>query len=186
MSKAVEELIDHKNASSFNQGLMELGALICTPTSPKCLLCPVRDYCIAFQKGDPEKLPVKTKKVKMKHLKYDVFICVDENGRYLLEKRSETGLLANMWQFPMVENGGDSPTVDRLKVMYGLKISGSKHLLSFKHVFSHLTWHIDSIELACKQEGEVKSDSHWFTKSEIEALPMPVSMLKIWKEIKLN
>ena len=43
--EAVTELIDPANTSAFNQGLMELGALICTPTSPKCLLCPVRDYC---------------------------------------------------------------------------------------------------------------------------------------------
>ena len=53
---AVMMLIDPNNTSAFNQGLMELGALICTPTSPKCLLCPVRDYCTAFHEGDPASL----------------------------------------------------------------------------------------------------------------------------------
>ena len=48
--------------SAFNQALMELGALICTPTSPSCLLCPVREHCQAFHEGVQTELPIKTKK----------------------------------------------------------------------------------------------------------------------------
>ena len=54
--EAVMELIDEDNPSAFNQGLMELGAVICTPTKPKCLLCPVREYCTAFFEGMQEEL----------------------------------------------------------------------------------------------------------------------------------
>ena len=57
----IMELIDQQDPSSFNQGLMELGATICTPR-PKCLLCPVREYCSAFDEGRQEELPVRTKK----------------------------------------------------------------------------------------------------------------------------
>ena len=57
----VMDLIDKEDPSSFNQGLMELGATICTPR-PKCLLCPVREFCTAFHEGRQEELPVKTKK----------------------------------------------------------------------------------------------------------------------------
>ena len=59
------DLIDEDDPSSFNQGLMELGATICTPR-PKCLLCPVREFCSAYFEGRQEELPVKTKKTKMK------------------------------------------------------------------------------------------------------------------------
>ena len=85
--EAVMELIDEDNPSAFNQGLMELGAVICTPTTPKCLLCPVREYCTAFFEGDAESYRLKRIKQKRKILHYDSFCCTDEHGRILLEKR---------------------------------------------------------------------------------------------------
>jgi A/G-specific adenine glycosylase len=175
---AVEELIDPHNASSFNQGLMELGALICSPTSPKCLLCPVREYCTAFNEGEPEKLPVKSKKVKMKHISYDVFVCEDEVGRILMEQRPASGLLANMWQFPMVEQADDS--LLKFAVHYEVEAQAQQEILTFKHVFSHLTWHVNAYYMKCKsfEKGD------WLTQEQIELLPMPVPMLKIWKAIK--
>ncbi|MFJ7649918.1 A/G-specific adenine glycosylase [Lysinibacillus sp. NPDC097279] len=176
--EAVEELIDPHNASSFNQGLMELGALICSPTSPKCLLCPVREYCTAFNEGEPEKLPVKTKKVKMKHISYDVFVCEDEEGRILMEQRPAVGLLANMWQFPMLEQAEDS--LLKFAQHYKVETQAQQEILTFKHVFSHLTWHVNAYYMKCKsfEKGE------WLTREQIELLPMPVPMLKIWQAIK--
>ncbi|MFJ7699934.1 A/G-specific adenine glycosylase [Lysinibacillus fusiformis] len=175
---AVEELIDPTNASSFNQGLMELGALICTPTSPKCLLCPVREYCTAFNEGEPEKLPVKSKKIKMKHLSYDILVCQDEQGRFLMEQRPEEGLLANLWQFPMLDTSQVS--VESFLKECAIRVQAKHELLTFKHVFSHLTWHVNSYYMKC----ESTSMGDWFTQEQIEQLPMPVPMLKIWEEVK--
>ncbi|WP_029986993.1 A/G-specific adenine glycosylase [Lysinibacillus fusiformis] len=175
---AVEELIDPTNASSFNQGLMELGALICTPTSPKCLLCPVREYCTAFNEGEPEKLPVKSKKIKMKHLSYDILVCQDEQGRFLMEQRPEEGLLANLWQFPMLDTSQVS--VESFLKGCAIRVKAKHELLTFKHVFSHLTWHVNSYYMKC----ESTSMGDWFTQEQIEQLPMPVPMLKIWEEVK--
>lgn len=178
---AVTELIDPNNASEFNQGLMELGALICTPTSPKCLLCPVRDFCRAFEKGDARELPIKTKKVKMKNLLYKVYIARDENGKYLLEKRPENGLLANMWQFPMIEVKKDRDSLQQFVENYRVAVKKEHgNILTFKHVFSHLTWHIEAMLI----EVEAKDEQLFFTKEQIEQLPMSVPMLKIWDEIK--
>ena len=58
----VHEIISTDNPSYFNQGMMELGAIVCTPTSPSCLLCPVREHCRAFEEGVQNELPVKSKK----------------------------------------------------------------------------------------------------------------------------
>ena len=174
---AVDELIDPEHTSSFNQGLMELGALICTPTSPKCLLCPVREYCMAYNEGDPEKLPVKSKKVKMKHLTYDVFVCEDSEGRILMEQRPEEGLLASMWQFPMMEHETDQALFE---TTYKVQVSKQQELVTFKHVFSHLTWHVSSYYI----QSEPSHSGQWFTREQIELLPMPVPMLKIWHTIK--
>ncbi|MEO4055459.1 A/G-specific adenine glycosylase [Solibacillus sp. CAU 1738] len=177
--EAVTELIDPHNPSAFNQGLMELGALICTPTSPKCLLCPVRDYCAAFEAGNTEELPVKSKKVKMKNISYDVFAVRDDEGRYLLEKRPAEGLLAGMWQFAIVEHGKED-----LVSKYGVEVENSAHILKFKHIFSHLTWHIDSYEVQAVKINTLRDNVQFFTKQQIESLPMPVPMLKIWKYLK--
>ncbi|MFJ7953800.1 A/G-specific adenine glycosylase [Lysinibacillus sp. NPDC096418] len=179
---AVEKLIDPEHTSSFNQGLMELGALICTPTSPKCLLCPVRDYCMAFNEGEPEKLPVKSKKVKMKHLTYDVFVCEDTEGRILMEQRPKEGLLADMWQFPMIEQEakGTLSTQAIFEANYNVHVNKQQELVAFKHVFSHLTWQLNSYYI----QSEPSKSGQWFTREQIELLPMPVPMLKIWEKLK--
>ncbi|MEK4230756.1 A/G-specific adenine glycosylase [Solibacillus sp. FSL H8-0538] len=180
---AVMMLIDPENTSSFNQGLMELGALICTPTSPKCLLCPVRDYCTAFQEGNPASLPVKTKKTKSKNIDFDVFVVRDREGRFLLEKRPEEGLLANMWQFPMVERQGE--TLKTLAQNYQLTVDlFSVPVLKFMHVFSHLTWQVESHLVDLIAVSQLPDNARFFSKAEIAELPMPVPMLKIWDKLK--
>lgn len=176
---AVDMLIDPDNASSFNQGLMELGAMICTPTSPKCLLCPVREYCTAFNEGEPEKLPIKTKKVKTKPLYFDVYVMRDEAGRFMLEQRVATGLLANMWQFAMIERSEGIFTPELLEQQYNVALTSKEQLMSFKHVFSHLVWHMDVFVV------DVNGDySDWFTSEQITQLPMPVPMLKILEKLR--
>lgn len=180
---AVMELIDIDHPSEFNQGLMELGALVCTPTSPKCLLCPVREFCTAFNEGNPEELPVKTKKKTTKNLHYDVFVVKNENGQFLIEKRPEKGLLANMWQFPMFEqnNNAEHTNESLLSTNYRLELLGREKLVTFKHVFSHLIWHIDSYIINVEQKGNTPKNSDWFTIEDIKNMPMSVPMQKIWK-----
>src|SRR5699024_3913334 len=100
--KIMQELVSEQNPSAFNQGLMEIGALVCTPRSPSCLHCPIRLQCTAFDQGLVEQLPVKGKQAKQKELDYYVLLIRDKDGRAAIEQRPAKGLLANMWQFPMV------------------------------------------------------------------------------------
>ncbi|HWI49024.1 MAG TPA: A/G-specific adenine glycosylase [Rummeliibacillus sp.] len=183
---AVMELIDTEYPSEFNQGLMELGALVCTPTSPKCLLCPVREFCTAFNEGNPEELPVKTKKVKSKNLHYDVFMVQNAKGQFLLEKRPEKGLLANMWQFPMFEQNNEAQQTNEslLATAYHVELINREKLLTFKHVFSHLVWYMDSYIIGVEQIADAPENSAWFTVEEMQKLPMPVPMQKVWQNYK--
>ncbi len=181
--QAVEMLIDQQHPGDFNQGLMDLGAMICTPTSPKCLLCPVREYCTAFQEGDADQLPIKSKKTKNKKIKYDVYVGFDKNGRYLLEQRPSEGLLANMWQFPMIEIEKDAivKTSDHFQVDFCVEILDyvNDDLLTFKHVFSHLTWEMECYLVEIKKVAVLPKNVGFFTKEQIKHLPMSVPMLKI-------
>ncbi|QFG00180.1 A/G-specific adenine glycosylase [Psychrobacillus glaciei] len=183
--EAVMELIDEENPSSLNQGLMELGALICTPTKPKCLLCPVREFCTAFFEGMQEELPIKTSNKKTKLHKMKAVVIETKDGKILLEKRPSKGLLASMWQFPMVELPTTSHTIEELiEHDYQIRIEKGKEIITFKHIFSHLTWEMESYEARLKDDMELPINCKWFTREEIVNQPMPVPVLKIWNAWK--
>lgn len=177
--EAVEQLIDPNDPSAFNQGLMDLGAQICTPTSPKCLLCPVRDYCIGFYEGVADKLPIKKKKTKNKIEKFNIYIAYDENGNYLVEKRPQEGLLANMWQFPMLS------VEDDFERKYDVQINmKEKSFYQLKHVFSHLTWEMDCHIVEIKLKHFLRENCDIIPLEKVKELPMPVPMIKILKVLK--
>src|SRR5699024_2696062 len=98
----VRELISKEDPSSFNQGIMELGALVCTPKTPMCMFCPVQEHCQAFEEGIQEELPVKKKAKKQKTLPLIALLIKNDDDQFIIEKRPNEGLLANLWQFPMV------------------------------------------------------------------------------------
>ena len=107
----VMDLIDTEDPSSFNQGLMELGATICTPR-PKCLLCPVRDFCSAFHEGQTRRITRSNEKKKMKIIPVASFAIQNRKGEWLLRKRPGKDLLANLWEFPMVECKDDKTPLE--------------------------------------------------------------------------
>ncbi|RCW62835.1 A/G-specific adenine glycosylase [Saliterribacillus persicus] len=185
IESCVTDLISHEDPSAFNQGLMELGATVCTPKKPTCLLCPVQEHCQAFEQGIQESLPVKSKAKKQKSLEYFALVFKDENEKYILEKRPETGLLANMWQFIMIDKSEvqkkQLPLYVREK--YGWSIKGIKELSPVKHVFSHITWHLTVLEV--ELEGEIKTEAQasLMKKEKIKELPLPVSHQKIFNQI---
>ena len=185
--EAVMEIISHEDPSSFNQGLMELGALICTPTSPKCLLCPVREHCAAFHEGKQNELPIKTKAKKTKALQY-AMVAIKNGDSVLMEKRPSTGLLANMWQFPMLEAAeGILPTVieEQLSENFHGTVEAAEKITSFKHVFSHLTWNVEGF-IAKGEKLIVPQHMKWVTAEELELLPIagPVQKMKTALQIR--
>lgn len=185
--KAVRKLIYHKNPSYFNQALMELGALICTPTSPSCLLCPVREHCGAFSTGMQTELPIKTRKKKTRHVELIAAVLKNNRDEYLIRKRPSKGLLAGLWEFPNIEGKNN---FEQMKSALSNYFYQDLHLetklengtfVKVDHVFSHLTWTIDVFageiigELNCGQEYQL------VTKEEMEQYAFPVSHQKIWE-----
>jgi A/G-specific adenine glycosylase len=181
----VKEVISEEDPSSFNQAIMDLGATICTPKSPACLICPVQEHCKAFEVGAEEELPVKTKAKKQKTIPYAALILKFKEGKYLIEKRPEEGLLANMYQFPMVPllevELNEIPQWFHEK--YGINIKLHNKEGELKHVFSHLIWEMDLYQ------GEVLDDEvpdafHVMNVEEMQNVPFPVSHLRIRRLIE--
>ncbi|MEN8765547.1 MAG: A/G-specific adenine glycosylase [Wenyingzhuangia sp.] len=97
-----QELITNANPREYNQALMDFGAMICKPKSPKCEVCPLTESCLAKAENRIDALPVKEKKLRVKD-KYFNFIIVDDGTSTVLEKRTENGIWKNLYQFPLIE-----------------------------------------------------------------------------------
>ncbi|WP_020619677.1 A/G-specific adenine glycosylase [Paenibacillus daejeonensis] len=105
MEILAKSLIPEGAAGDFNQGLMELGALICTPKSPGCLICPVMAHCAARLAGREKELPIKSKaKPPRPELRLAALIegSGEQAGRILVRQRPDSGLLARMWELPHI------------------------------------------------------------------------------------
>lgn len=91
--------------SRFNEGLMELGATVCTPEGPRCLYCPWRDVCVARAAGTQDRIPRAKSAAKRQAIVYATVVVRDDRGRMLMERRPQTGLWAGLWQTPTLESG---------------------------------------------------------------------------------
>lgn len=182
----VMELISEDRASDFNQALMELGAVICRPKSPGCLLCPVQAHCTAREEGVQELLPVKAKKKPPKKMDMKVAVIRDGQGRVLIERRPDTGLLAKLWQFPNIEaEATDTSDLEALLASYGVAadISAEK-VQDVKHVFSHIVWEMEVYEGRAGADADpalyAETGSRIFVAPEdVMYYPFPVSHQKI-------
>ncbi|MCA1066214.1 A/G-specific adenine glycosylase [Rossellomorea sp. AcN35-11] len=185
--EAVRALIYHENPSFFNQALMELGALICTPTSPSCLLCPVREHCQAFHEGVQAELPVKSKKKSARKLNMAAAVLFTEDDRVVIHKRPNKGLLANLWEFPNFEVGnsgsGRNQLLDQIVEEYEVDLSIKAGVVTkIQHIFSHIVWDIEVYVGSIESTTLDGSDLIAVTPEELERFAFPVSHQKIWKE----
>lgn len=185
--EAIRELISKDDPSSFNQALMELGALICHPKKPKCLECPVRDHCLAYEKNIQEQLPVKTKLKKQKPEAFYCLVIKDTYDRYFIQQRSDKGLLANMWEFPLVaqQEITKKELEQWLYLEYGIKAEMVKQDEKVRHVFSHVIWEIDVMLFEVKMLESVNT-GEFVSLDEMDQFPMPNVMLKIKRNLGLN
>jgi A/G-specific adenine glycosylase len=98
------ELLSSARAGDSNQALMELGATLCSPTRPQCLLCPLADGCRGFQAGAPESFPPKRERRRSENRSRLVAVVVDASKRKLLVRRSEDeGWMPGLWELPFLE-----------------------------------------------------------------------------------
>ncbi|WP_179004279.1 A/G-specific adenine glycosylase [Winogradskyella forsetii] len=97
-------LIDEDQPATYNQAIMEFGALQCKPKNPDCNICPLKNGCMALQKKMVDVLPVKLKKTKVTTKYFNFLVFIDNNQQTLFEKRAKKGIWQNLYQFPLVES----------------------------------------------------------------------------------
>lgn len=144
----VKSLLPEVGARHFNQALMELGALICLPNGrPKCQICPVQDFCLAHLYGEEELYPVKKTKKPRRIEHRTVLVIANEKSSFLIQKRSNNGLLSGLWEFPSLEGHfSEKELISRLnsnmKAM-GLELFQIVKIEEARHIFSHIEWHME-------------------------------------------
>lgn len=165
----VEETLPHDRPGDFNQSLMDFGASICIPKSPRCGICPISFSCIAHEEGKEKELPVRIKKTKVKTVSI-LTLLAELNGYYLLHKRDDTGLLRSMWEFPNIE--GESletgrEKLERLISELGLEVQiADAKIGEVTHVFSHRKWIMEAYR------GKLKEKAPFWKIKTVESATM--------------
>lgn len=175
-TKQLLEEILPEDVSSFNQSLMELGALICLPNGkPLCTSCPLNKKCIAYLEQKTEIIPVKNKKKERKKESYTFFL-LHQNDKYFIEKRKEQGLLASLYGFLNVKETLSIQDAKKYIESLGWKVISIQKLPSKKHIFTHIEWEM----LPYLIETEQKENSLFVTKKEMkENYSIPTAMQKL-------
>ena len=125
-------------AGDYNQALMDLGATICVPKSPRCLLCPLMEICESRKKGTQEQRPVLKPKKSAPHYVHAAAVIV-ERGRVLLSQRPSEGLLGGMWEFPNARVNADPAKElnQALNAACRLKLKKGDPLGIVQHAYTH-------------------------------------------------
>jgi A/G-specific adenine glycosylase len=169
---------------SYTQGLMDLGATLCTRSKPDCARCPLQARCVAFASGRTAELPVRKPK-KTTPEKRAALLAIIDNGQVLLEQRAATGIWGGLLSLPEVDGhaalGGAAPdeaAVDALAARFG-RVDDVQALLPLVHVFTHYKLHIAPYRIVLAERGATPAGHVWHDLAAIAdaALPAPIKKL---------
>ncbi len=175
MEDALEQVIPEDAAGDFNQGLIELGAIVCVPNGePKCGECPVAGFCEARKRGVIAEIPVKSKGKARKIEERTVFVFRD--GRQIaIRKRPSKGLLAGLYEFPSEPGRMSMEDAAAYSKEIGLAPIRIRELGEAKHIFSHIEWHMTGYEILVDELEKTNRRGFLFIRPEEieEAYPIP-------------
>ena len=170
--KATELVESSSSPKDCNEGLMELGATVCTPQNLQCEKCPLQSDCLAFKNGTQSEVPPpKPAMKKEKRFHYSVVL---SNGKKIaFEQRSQKGLWAGMWQVPTVES---KKPKSKKEVATTLGIDSKLTSIdSFKHVLTHRIIEFQVFHCNSNTLGNYS----WFSKDEIKQIPLANAQKKV-------
>ena len=173
-----EDLLPRRAPGDFNQGLMELGARVCTPRGPRCEDCPVKTWCLGHARGNPERLPRRRARGPVRQVEVVVAI-LRARGRLLLVRRPATGLLAGLWTLPGGELMDKQLQTDALrsilKVRWGLSISVGRRVEVVEHHFSHQHWRVYVYECELERgrlHAGTTESTQWVSPARLTTYPL--------------
>lgn len=177
----VEQLTPTERPGDFAQAMMDLGATICTPTKPACVLCPVRPFCTASRAGEAERYPVKQKKKAVPERRGAAFVAVRGDGAVFLRRRPGTGMLGGMSEPPTTSWSarGDGA----LGAAAAPFPADWRHVGEIEHGFTHFRLVLE----VWRADGEQRPgiEGWWSQSQEIAGEALPTVMRKVLKAAKI-
>lgn len=158
----------------YTQGLMDLGATVCLPRKPSCMLCPVHAICAARLQGTPEKYPVKTRKLKRSAQSLWLLQACDAAGRIWLEKRPSRGIWAGLYCLPVFDSHDAlcAALPERLR-------ASARDGAPFLHVLTHKDLHLHPVRVNAEPASAMPGDGQWLAPEVWKGLGLPAPVRKL-------
>ena len=170
-----------EEAGDFNQALMELGETICLPNGiPKCSECPLKNFCKSYQNDTYLELPIKNKKKDKKEEKYTILLFYYKS-QFVLEKRKESGLLQNLWQFPNIQGHLTKKQLENYLKENKIKFLKVKKSVSYTHIFTHKRWNMISYMVELDKNDY---NMNWNDLKTLKEKAIPTAFMPFLKELK--
>ena len=172
-----ERLVKGPTPGALNEALMELGATVCLPRAPLCLLCPVSTHCEALKQGRVEQLPPAKVRGARKRLELAVAVC-RRQGRLLLARRPEQGLFGGLWELPTAESA------DALAKLLPGRLG--EHLGTVERTLTHrdLVLQLWAVQSRATFDGVPGySECRWVTAVEVEPLGVSAAMQEVLSRV---
>ncbi len=185
-----ESLLDRKDPATFNQAIMELGALACRPGQPRCRRCPVSDHCEAFKNGTTADFPKRQRKAPTPKIDVAVGVVFKKN-RILIVQRPGEALLGGLWEFPggRIANGEPPEAACRRHLMKktGIRVDQAVPLTEARHAYTHFK--ILMAVFTCRWDGgrvrrSGPSAHAWVRLSELDRYPFHKANLKLFDAVR--
>jgi len=178
MWEMAEQMLPDADIEIYTQGLMDLGATLCTRSRPACASCPVQTDCVAYKQGRTAELPVSRPRKAIPQ-KTTMMLIVRHNSEIMLEKRQPTGIWGGLWSFPEIALGADPVAV--CAEHYGMAVRPEALLPQLNHTFTHFKLAITPQPLQfVKALPQVSERQHlWLNMDDAlgAAIPTPVRKL---------
>jgi A/G-specific adenine glycosylase len=173
--QAAERLLPDSDVEAYTQGLMDLGATVCTRSNARCGECPVTGHCIAFAERRVAEFPQPRPRKLLPHRRCGMMI-IEHEDALLLERRPAPGIWGGLWCFPQIDVDEDASAICVSR--YGVHAEAAEMLPTVEHGFTHYRLSISPMRLrATRVTARVcETDHRWITASKVRdaAVPAPV------------
>lgn len=178
--RMAEELLPQRHVGRFNQGLMELGSLVCKPRQPLCADCPLVKLCPTYAHGWQEEIPAATRRMRYE-TRHEVAIVIRLHNQVLLRRCGENQRWAGLWDFPRFEvrAAKDGETLRReiqqhVRERVGIQIQLGDPLAILKHGVTRfrITLHCYQAHYLHDDQGGIPADHQWLPTENLSELPL--------------
>jgi A/G-specific adenine glycosylase len=169
MERSLRDVIPSDSPGTFNQALMELGETVCIPNGePLCGNCPLCKWCKGHKSGRELLLPVKPQK-KTRRVEKKTVLVFEKNDTVCISRRPEQGLLAGLWEFPMLDGKKGLLEIKKWFREQKIAVDSVERMGSAKHIFSHVEWHMTGyrVKLICSLPQDFITDCVWSSREEL-------------------